>query len=408
VLSFEFFYRFLLSKRAGSLVKSIARICIVGVWLGVTSLIVVVSVMNGFNQSIQERLLEVEPHLNLQFKNKQSLEEMASHPVNDRLREAGVKLISPVSQKDVIMRTEEGFIQHAVAFAVTRERLQHLLDYADKKNKRSDAELSKKIAKLGRGDIVLGMGLADSIGLFYDNHVTLMRPEYLLMPSSEWTQFSQAQVKGFLATDVERIDGHSLYYLIDQPIPGLEGSASEQLGMEVWLNDPQQAGLLKKQLASEDVEIETWQERNSSLFFALKVEKFVVSFLVSLSTLIAGLSIVSVMVLLLTQKKKDVGHLLTLGMTRRRVMNLFINIGLFLSLSGVVAGVLTGVGASFFIDTFSKDVLPTFYEDTNIPAEVRFQQIFLIIFVSISLSYLALRLTMNKLSSFQPSEIMRG
>ena len=69
MLSLEFFYRFLLSRRAGSLVKTIARISVLGIWLGVAALIIVVSVMNGFNKSIRARLLEVEPHLVVHFDN---------------------------------------------------------------------------------------------------------------------------------------------------------------------------------------------------------------------------------------------------------------------------------------------------------------------------------------------------
>ena len=67
MLSFEFFHRFLISRRAGSLVKTISRISITGIWLGVMALIVVVSVMNGFNRSIRSRLLEVEPHVVIDF-----------------------------------------------------------------------------------------------------------------------------------------------------------------------------------------------------------------------------------------------------------------------------------------------------------------------------------------------------
>ncbi len=408
VLSLEFFYRFLLSPRAGSLVKTIARICIVGVWLGVTSLIIVVSVMNGFNKSIEERLLQVEPHLFLKFSGLSKTDEMLAHPVVTRLKQTDVKLFSPVSQQDVILRTEEGIIQPAIAQGVTKERLFQLLEYANKKAGKQDLELWTKVENLEPGEVIVGMGLADSSGLFYDNQFVVIPPEYLLMPASERTRFNSVTVKGFLVTDVERIDAHGLYYILDKAIPRLRGSASEQLGMDVWLNNPQDAPTVKEQLTHQGVVIETWQERNASLFFALKMEKFVVSFLVSLSTLIAGLSIISVMVLLLTQKKKDVGNLLTIGMTKKEIKSLFVNIGLFLALSGVVAGVITGVSASILIDNFSEGVLPTFYEETNIPAEVRFYQIFAIIFVSFLFSFLTLKITMQKLSSLQPSEILRG
>ena len=81
-LSFEFFLRFLFSKRAGSLVKTISYISLLGLWLGVSALIIVVSVMNGFNRSIKSRLLTVEPHLVLEFDKSKPISEPMDHPLS--------------------------------------------------------------------------------------------------------------------------------------------------------------------------------------------------------------------------------------------------------------------------------------------------------------------------------------
>ncbi|MEM7645836.1 MAG: FtsX-like permease family protein, partial [Pseudomonadota bacterium] len=404
-----FFYRFLISRRAGSLVKSIARISILGVWLGVTALIIVVSVMNGFNRSIKDRLLEVEPHLVIDVEGVSDLKGLEAHPAYQKIQDQDVTLLAPKSHQDVILRTSEGFVQHAVANGVTRSRLRQLLDYANKKKYgENDPGLLEKIEKLQSGEVILGVGLADSIGLFQDDSVVLIPPETLLLPAGEIPQLSQATVRGFLLTDVPRIDGHSFFFIIGESFPRLKSSPSRKMGVEIWLKDPYQAATVKEQLNQEGVRIETWEERNASLFFALKMEKMVVSLLVGLSTLIAGLSIISVMVLLLTQKRKDIGNLLAMGMTRNQTRRTFVSIGLFLALAGVVGGVVTGVSSALFIDAFSKDVLPAFYEETNIPAEVKIEQILLIVAIGFVLSFAALQWTMRKLSSYRPSEILRG
>lgn len=408
MLSFEFFHRFLLSKRAGSLVKTISRISITGIWLGVAALIVVVSVMNGFNRSIQNRLLQVEPHLVISFDEIKSASDIVEHPVYKQVTDLDVNFMAPMSYQDVILRTAEGYVQGAVATGVTRKRLLQLLEYANKKAGKVDQELQDKVSDLQAGEVILGVGLADSIGLFNDDSVVLIPPETLLMPAGEIPKLSQAVVKGFLMTDVERIDGQSFYYIIDESFPRLRHSAGKQFALEVWLDDASHSASVKEQLQGEGITVETWQERNASLFFALKIEKLVVSFLVGLSTLIAGLSIISVMVMLLTQKKKDIGNLLAMGMTKRETKNTFVFIGMFLALSGVFAGVVTGILLSFSIDAFSQDMLPAFYEETNIPAEVRLPQVLSIIVIGVVSSYVALNVTMKKLSSFKPSEILRG
>ncbi len=408
MLSFEFFHRFLISRRAGSLVKTISRISITGIWLGVMALIVVVSVMNGFNRSIRDRLLEVEPHLVIDFNEIDQADQILGHPVYEKLKKFDTQLVAPISHQDVILRTSDGFVQHAVGNGVTRERLLQLLEFANQKAGQVDEDLKEKIENLGAGEVILGVGLADMIGLFREDTMVIIPPENLLLPSSEIPTLSRGTVKGFLLTDVERIDDRSFYYILDQSFPRLRKTAGRSIALEVWLKDAEQADWIKSELAMADLSIETWKERNASLFFALKIEKFVVSFLVGLSTMIAGLSIISVMVLLLTQKRKDVGNLLAMGMTKRDTKNTFVSIGMFLSLFGVLGGLISGVILAMMVDRFSDDVLPAFYQETNIPAEVQIWQVGSIVLIAVAFSYFALNVTMKRLSSFKPSEILRG
>ncbi len=372
------------------------------------ALIVVVSVMNGFNRSIRDRLLEVEPHLVIDFNEINQAEQILEHPVYEKLKKFETELVAPISHQDVILRTSDGFVQHAVGNGVTRERLLQLLEFANQKSGQVDEDLKEKIENLGSGEVILGVGLADMIGLFREDTMVIIPPENLLLPSSEIPTLSRGTVKGFLLTDVERIDDRSFYYILDQSFPRLRNTAGRSIALEVWLQDAEQADWIKSQLAMSDLSIETWKERNASLFFALKIEKFVVSFLVGLSTMIAGLSIISVMVLLLTQKRKDVGNLLAMGMTKKDTKNTFVSIGMFLALFGVLGGLISGVILAMVVDRFSDDVLPAFYQETNIPAEVQVWQVGGIVLIAVVFSYFALNVTMKRLSSFKPSEILRG
>lgn len=391
------------------MVKTISRISITGIWLGITAFIVVISVMNGFNHSIQSRLLEVEPHVVVDFNHIKSTKAIFEDPVYKKLEKMDVELVGPIAYQDVILRTSEGFVQRAVANGVTRERLKNLLEYANKRSaSKTPEEIVDLVEGLNPGEVILGVGLADSIGLFRDDSVVLIPPETLLLPASEIPQLSQAMVKGYLLTDVERIDGGSFYYIIDESFPRLRQSAGRRMGLQVWLSDPTRASEVKAALQDENTQVETWEERNASLFFALKMEKILVSFLVGLSTLIAGLSIISVMVLLITQKRKDIGNLLAMGMTRGQTRRTFVRIGMFLAMSGVVAGIICGILLSYAVNEFSQDVLPAYYEDTSIPAEVRLTQVLTVFLIAITFSFVALSMTMRRLSSFRPSEILRG
>ena len=407
-LGFEFFHRFLISKRAGSLVKTISRISILGIGLGVASLVLVMSVMNGFNRSIRSRLLAVEPHLSLHFRGLKTPSQIQAHEIYKKLQATKPVLMALTAQQDVILRTADGFVQGAVAHGVSPERLLQLLQYAHKKAGKTGQDLPLQIPQLKRGEIILGAGLADKIGLFREDSLVIIPPETLLTPMDEAPKLSQAVVGGFLVTDVDRIDRQSFFYILNHSFPRLRGTLGRTLALEVWLKDPEQAQSLKLQLASEQVRVETWKDRNASLFFALQIEKFVVSFLVGLSTLIAGLSIIAVMWLLLTQKKKDVGNLLAMGMTPQEAKKTFVFIGMCLALTGVMGGLLTGILASVLVDRYSQNLLPAFYEETNIPTEIHWLQILVILSLALISSYLTLKITMKKLSAFNPSEILRA
>ena len=184
--------------------------------------------------------------------------------------------MTPVSRQDLIIRTPEGFVQGAVAYGVTRQRLLQLFQYGEqRKIDPRDPDLKEKIKNLSPEEVVFGVGLASSTGIFRDDRIALIPPEALLLPSGEIPRLSKALVRGFINTDIERIDNQSFFYIIGESLYNFRNTASETLSLEVWLKDPDQAENVKRQLKSsginsEGVNIETWQSRNASLFFCFE------------------------------------------------------------------------------------------------------------------------------------------
>ena len=152
----------------------------------------------------------------------------------------------------------------------------------------------------------------------------------------------------------------------------------------------------------------TWIDRNSTLFFALKLEKVVIAILVGLSTLFAALSIISVMMLLLIQKRRDIGNFLAMGMTPARVKILFIRLGSLLTLLGLFGGLVVGLILCFVVDNFSEGLLPQFYEEQNIPAEVHGFQILFFLVALFAFTYLCLQWALRSLGNIQPSKALRS
>jgi lipoprotein-releasing system permease protein len=301
MLSRELFYRFILSRRAGSLVRVISRISIIGIWLGVFALVLIMSVMNGFNRSIQNRLIKLEPHLVVKFTDKLSFAEIKKHKVYDFLSQRKDMTTEAFAEQDVILRTEEGKIHGAVAKGVSKESLVRLVSYAEDMAGRGSQFVKDSIAEMKSGDIIMGLSLAEATGVFEGNEVTIMPPEGLLLPSGEIPIFTKGKVRNFVLTENEKIDKNTIFYVQEDSFPRLRDTAGIIRGLEVRLEDPDKTLFWQAEISKMGVEVVSWRDRNASLFFALKVEKAVIAILVGLSTLIAALSIISVMVLLLTK-----------------------------------------------------------------------------------------------------------
>jgi lipoprotein-releasing system permease protein len=127
-----------------------------------------------------------------------------------------------------------------------------------------------------------------------------------------------------------------------------------------------------------------------------------------LSTIIAGFSLVTVMVLLLTQKRKDIGLLMALGFPALKLREVFVRMGAYLAAMGVLGGFVSGVAFSYLVGKYSAGFLPNIYEETNIPTEIQPPQILFILILALILSYLTAYLSIRQLSKWDPVHALKG
>jgi lipoprotein-releasing system permease protein len=404
--SVDFLFKFLFSKRAGALIKIISWLSIIGIGTGVASLIIVLSVMNGFNKSIRARKFSVEPHLVVYFKDL-SLKEINAHPAVQWIRSQPNQQSDVTETQDVILRTNDGFVQGAVAEGMSRKTLQFIVEQ-NRKRRTSGSADDKNIWQLKPGEILVGAGVGDIMGLFERDQLIVLSPESLLGPRESLRQLESVRVGHFIHTDVDEIDSQKIFYILGESLVRLRNSASLERVLEIRLTDPENYQAMKAKIESFGLRVDSWKERNSNLFYSLKLEKFVVGLLLGLSTIIAGFSLVTVMVLLLTQKRKDIGLLLALGFPARRLRDVFVRMGVGLSCLGIFGGFLFGILASEAIGKYSAGFLPNIYEETNIPTEIQPAQIIFIVSLAVILSYLTAWLSIRQLSRWDPVYALKG
>lgn len=413
MLEIDFFRHFLLSRRAGSLVRTIAWLSIISVSIGVFSLVVVVSVMNGFHQSIRKRLLAAEPHLVLSIE-KTPTDAMLglSVPVHRHLVESGASM-DVIERQDIVIRTTEGVFSGAEARGLDRSSVVRLIqaveDVSEGGKKATYTPPTDELSvSMGPGEVMLGSDLARSLGVFEGDRITVIAPEALLLPPGEAPRFERVLVKRLLTTNVADLDAKLFLYSRGQTLGGLGGAASRRYEVEAWVPDPSRAEDLKNEILRLDsgAGVQTWGDRNSALFHALRLEIFSIGLFLSLSTLIAGFSIVTVLLILITQKRKEIGLLMSLGLSRVRTRALFTRLGLILSSLGILSGAVLGVVACLVIDSLDTSILPEFYYDTTIPAKVNPFFVLFVVAFAMGLAFLASYVPARRITDLEPADAL--
>lgn len=370
MLSWLIFKNYLLSRRSGALVRIIAWHCILGLAMGVAALIIILSVMNGFNRTIRTRMLSVEPHLVITQKGVPTPAELsAMEKIVASVSRSGVDNIERYENQTMILRSVEGVFGGAVAKGVDTNSLFAMQKRVWQGLKKETAPPVRESSELADNELILGVDLARGLGIFEGDEVVVVPPENLLLPKGEVPRLAKFKVKSLLNTQMPDFDSKYMFYNIDKVNPKSK-SIGRDTGYEIRLNDPYEADRVKKKLHEKGIESQTWGERDTSLFFALKIESYAMSLFLTLAVLITSFSIVTVMVLLMSQKRQDIGMFMALGLSVRKTRIVFLKVGLLLSYLGIMAGVVVGAGICIFMELHPMELLPDIYTDSTLPAKL--------------------------------------
>jgi lipoprotein-releasing system permease protein len=408
---FDFFVKYLFSSRAGALVKTISWLSLIGLTVSISALVVVISVMTALNHNIEDRTLAVQPHLTVLIPGINSGALLELHPLVAKLKQNPDLRVSVFEQQDVILRTLDGHFRGGIARGLTQNSLDRLLGEMEKlrQNHKSASEREPlPIEILAPQEILIGTDLAVSLGVFEGDSMMVVPPEALLLPPTEAPKFERVIVKKIISTNLADVDSQNIFYIRDHSLRSLNKAQSHQTGVEVWMPHSSDAESLKAELASfPEAQIQTWKEKDSALFLALRLEKLAITLFMSLAVLLAGFALISVLVLLVSQKRKEIGLLQTIGFSKKKVKSLFFQIGLCLSGLGIFAGVCIGTGLSYWIELHPLNLLPDIYYDSQIPAYVDIQFVLIVIGVGFIMALIGSSVSSRDAANILPSEAIR-
>ena len=444
LLEFEIFIanRYLHSPRKDRSISVITSISILGVALGVATLIIVLSVMNGFEQDLKGALEGANPHLIIQsvvgtaseenlkpfyklFNNNELVKGVAPFTTSqalimglDKPQGSLIRGIDPELEPDITrmeryirttlydenrqkdLTTEEQ--EREMANQILTKLTPHLEMIIDKDNK----AVKKKVS-----GIIIGSQLAKKLGVMIDDWVTVLSPEERITPMGNMPRAKKFKVVGFFESGLMGYDEILSYidYRVAQQVFRMKGEVS---GLSVGLKNGSHADQVKESI-EEQIDfpylVTTWAQQNKNLFVVIQLEKLGLTVILTLIIIIAAFNIISSLVMLVIEKHRDIAILKSLGASNRSIRKIFIIQGSVIGLTGTVIGETLGLLLCWLISAFDViDIPPGVYVGNRIPIHIEFWQISLIAVISFLICFLVTIMPSQKAARLDPVEGLRN
>ncbi|OBS10875.1 lipoprotein-releasing ABC transporter permease subunit [Acidihalobacter prosperus] len=401
--------RYTRAKRRNHFISFITLISMLGIALGVTALITVLSVMNGFERELQQRILGMASDVTISpFEG--GLRDWAS--LEKRVAGApGVTGVAPYVQGEAMVtagRAVSGVLLQGIVPAQQGQ-------VSDVGSHMVSGHLSA--LKPGQFGIVLGRDLAAYLGVGPGDHVTVITPDTTVTPAGILPRFRRFTVVGVFSVGMYQYD-RSMAFIDMQDASRLfrlNGVTGLRLKLQHVMAAPQVAASLSRQLGSK-YWVSDWTQENANFFHAVKTEKTVMFVILFLIVAVGVFNIVSTLVMVVTDKQSDIAILRTLGLSPGRVMRIFMIQGTIIGFIGVLIGILGGVMLSLNVETIVPAIeklfhvqflSPKVYYISQLPSHLEWRDVLHIGVIAFVLSILATIYPAWRAARTQPAEALR-
>ncbi len=402
--------RYTRAKRRNHFISFISLISMLGMGLGVMALIVVLSVMNGFQKEIRARMLGVSPHVEVvadggRLHDWQAvLDKVAQYPQ--------VSAAAPYVAGQGMLSFGQS-VQGVMVRGIDPQQETAITGLSDK----------MKVGALGnlRGGeftIVIGSDLARALGVKLNDKIMLIAPQGQITPAGMMPRLKQFRVAGIFEIGMAPYD-NSLALIHMNDAQKLFQLGDAVTGISARLHDIDLAPRVARELQSQlpaDLYANDWTHQNSNYFRAVQMEKKMMFIILSLIVAVAAFNIVSTLVMAVTDKQADIAILRTLGASPRSIMKIFIVQGVVIGVIGTLLGSLSGIALALNLDVvvpfierlfgvqfLAKDV----YYITELPSDLRYPEVAVVASMSFLISLLATLYPSYRASKTQPAEALR-
>ncbi len=401
--------RYLRARRKEGFISVIAGFSFIGIMLGVATLIIVLSVMNGFRSELFDKILGLNGHVVIHSMTGRftDFEDVAM-----RLRKVeGIKRVMPLIEGQAMVSTTS-LANGALIRGLSEKSLKSLSAISE--NVRSG---TLDHFDDGKG-IAMGTRLANQLRVKVGDKVTLVAPRGASTPFGTAPRVKRYNLNATFEMGMSEYDNTIIFMPLKEAQRYFNRQKTVSV-LEVVVDHPDKVGELRPailQAGGPSIYVTDWRQRNASFFSALQVERNVMFLILTLIVLVAALNIISGLIMLVKDKSSDIAILRTMGATRGTIMRVFFITGASIGVVGTLAGLFLGILVCLNIETIRQFVSfltstnlfsPELYYLSQLPAEIDTNEVTTVVLMALTLSIIATLYPSWRASRLDPVEALR-
>lgn len=397
-MKFEFFIarRYLVKGRKSSFISIISMVSIIGITIGVAAMVIALSLINGFQTDIRNKILSSTAHIMINNLVGDGLEgyRLLIDDIGRRFEE--IETAGPVVFGTVLLKGTSKNASGAVLRGVDLKLIH-------------DEGWGKKLKSgklpLKKNEVLIGKELSRNMNLYAGDSCLVISPQPVLSPTGIIPKMRRFQISGIFESGLYEVDNGTIVTNLEtaQRLFNLDNKISY---IQIYLKDlfdaEQVAGELREMLPAR-LSVITWKDLNATLYSALEMEKTVLFFTLTLIIVVASLNIIAGLILLVIQKIRDIGILLSYGATPKTIKRIFFIQGSIIGVMGTAVGVLLGVVFCFLANKFELIDVPAgmeeFYQLSYVPFNISPIDLLAVVSASLFISFIATLIPSKKASS---------
>ena len=403
-------FRYIKSRRVEGFISISAWFSLLGIMLGVATLIVVMSVMNGFRTELVDRILGINGHLIIYSKNERTIPNYTKI-INKILDTPNVVAVTAHLEGQALAKNK-----NSISGVIIRGS--KWSDLAAKKLLWKSLNQSTISNFKDKHNIIMGYRLGQKLNLKVGDYISLISPNGIETALGVMPVNQNFKVGGFFDMGMYEYDNNFIFIPWKKAELFLSTNNIAH-GIEVFLKDQKLTSSVNLQLQSKlnkSLIVIDWKKRNSSFMNALAVEKNVMFVILTLIILVAAFNIISSMIMLVQTKKADIALMRTMGASQYLIIKVFMLTGSIIGFLGTFVGVLLGVFVSMNIEKIRQLITSIFGQElfsaeiyflSKLPSNININEVLIVICISIFLTLLASIFPAWKASKISPAEALR-